>query len=232
MTGHPKERNKLLARVHMAKGALGLDEETYRAMLVNSFDVDSAGHLSPVLLKKLAESLEREARAKQRTPNPKLRTKSRPYYPGRPRNMDGGERAAQLSKIEALLADMALPWGYADGIAKHMHGSHKVAWLNDCRQRGGIITALVKEARRRIKWFEDNRERMRETCARAVTNGAAVEIVQPCRSVTAQLRICPGGPHGQLLGPHRPGEVRTGYDAHELLQYIETYRRRDPAREA
>ena len=129
-------RNRQLARLHCLKRDLHFSEEDYRAMLVNSFNVDSAGKLDARLLAGLVKSLERSAR--QRASKP---------YPGRPRNMDAGERAAQLSKVEALLAEAARPWAYADGIARAMFGVEKVSWCDSDHLRG-VITALVKDAKR------------------------------------------------------------------------------------
>jgi len=66
---------------------------------------------------------------------------------GRPKGIlewSGGQQA-QLEKVEALCADMGLPWDYADGIAKRMFGSSvlRVDTL-DGRQLRAVITALVK----------------------------------------------------------------------------------------
>jgi hypothetical protein len=56
-----------------------------------------------------------------------------------------GERQALMTKVEALLTDMELPWDYADNIAKRMFGNSvlRVDTL-DRRQMTAVITALVK----------------------------------------------------------------------------------------
>jgi len=56
-----------------------------------------------------------------------------------------GDQQAQLTKVEALLADMELPWDYADGIAKRMFGDSvlRVDSLNK-RQLTAVISALMK----------------------------------------------------------------------------------------
>jgi len=132
---HDGGRNKMLARIHCLKRDLGMSDEDYRAMLINSFGVDSAGKLSKMLLRDLVRSLERGARKK-----------ARKTYPGRPRNMET-DRGRQLGKIEALLAEAGRPWAYADGIAKAMHQVERVQWC-DAQQLRGVITALTKDARR------------------------------------------------------------------------------------
>ncbi|MDD3276976.1 MAG: DUF1018 domain-containing protein [Kiritimatiellales bacterium] len=56
-----------------------------------------------------------------------------------------GERQALMTKVEALLTDMELPWDYADNIAKRMFGNSvlRVDTL-DRRQMTAVITALTK----------------------------------------------------------------------------------------
>ncbi|MGE4489136.1 MAG: phage protein GemA/Gp16 family protein [Kiritimatiellales bacterium] len=60
-----------------------------------------------------------------------------------------GEQKAQLEKVEALCADMGLPWDYADDIAKRMFGNSvlRVDTLNK-KQLTAVIAALVKRQRK------------------------------------------------------------------------------------
>ena len=46
MKNRPKPRNKDLAKIHIAKKQLGMDEDTYREMLRNIADVESATDLT------------------------------------------------------------------------------------------------------------------------------------------------------------------------------------------
>ncbi|MOA08317.1 hypothetical protein D3C78_1280730 [compost metagenome] len=54
-----------------------------------------------------------------------------------------------ITKIEAQLADMGLPWSYADAIARRMYGIERCAWLRDPKQLKGMIAALDVEHRKR-----------------------------------------------------------------------------------
>lgn len=49
---------------------------------------------------------------------------------------------AMITKIEALLADMRLPWSYADGIVKQMYGIERCAWARTPAQLKAVIAAL------------------------------------------------------------------------------------------
>lgn len=61
-----------------------------------------------------------------------------------------GDQLALMTKVEALLADMKLPWDYADGIAKRMYGvgCFRVD-MCDAKQMRGVITALTKRQQKK-----------------------------------------------------------------------------------
>ncbi|PND33757.1 regulatory protein GemA, partial [Achromobacter pulmonis] len=54
-----------------------------------------------------------------------------------------------LQKIEAYLADMKLPWSYADTIARQQTGIERVAWLRKQEDLRGVIAALHVEQGKR-----------------------------------------------------------------------------------
>jgi phage gp16-like protein len=218
----------LLSRVHIAKKALGLDEDTYREML-GSLGVRSAGDLALPELRQVTAALERDARRVQ-TPSASAPAPDRNPYHDTPRNLAVPDRVAQLGKISALLTDMRLPWGYADGIAKQMFGAEKTAWLDENGQRGAIIAALVKESRRRHAWFRGQRDTLTAQCRDVLERGqTGVDVSQRGRD-HAFHRICPGGPTGECVGvAAEKGFVRVRYGAAELLKWCESYAYIDPA---
>jgi phage gp16-like protein len=57
------------------------------------------------------------------------------------------EKEAVIRKIEAILADMELPWSYADGIARKMFGVEKLLWC-DADQTFRVLQALAVYQRR------------------------------------------------------------------------------------
>lgn len=125
-------RNAQLAAIHVAKKQLGLDDDTYRAMLWAVARVESAADLDAYGRRQVLDHM----RSRGATRRPRGG-----QYPGRPHNTDAN---AQMKKIEALLTDMRLPWSYADSIARQMYRVERVAWLHG-DQLGGVITALIKE---------------------------------------------------------------------------------------
>lgn len=83
---------------------------------------------------------------------------SRAPNTGAPKTID---REPLLTKIEALLSDMALPWSYADKIAENITGGKRpeaikrLAWVPDNALRG-VIAQLAKQHRKRLAaaWME------------------------------------------------------------------------------
>jgi phage gp16-like protein len=63
------------------------------------------------------------------------------FEPGRPLSVPATKKPL-LSKVGAILADMKLPWSYADSIAKQMHGIRFVEWCNPA-QLHKIVAAMV-----------------------------------------------------------------------------------------
>jgi len=133
-------RKAELAKIHIAKKALALDDDTYRDILKNVCKVDSASKLDSqgrFQLLKHFESLGWK--------------KTRPKYGRKPRV--NGDKTALMGKLEALLADSRLPWSYADSMAKRMFKVDKVAWL-DAKQLHKSVAALQINANRQQKGGE------------------------------------------------------------------------------
>jgi len=124
-----KYRNAELAKIHIAKKQLGMDDDAYRDMLWILCGVRSAADLSPGGRKIVLEHLKDAGFAQK--------TKGRPEL----------TRSAQLRKIEALLTIGDKSWAYADGIAKRICKVDKMAWVPE-NQLYKIITALRKQAQR------------------------------------------------------------------------------------
>lgn len=129
----PDARKSDLAMIHIAKKALGLDDETYRSMLFTVARVTSSRELDHA--GRIAVLNHMKARGwKNATTAPDV-TKA---------------KQALIAKIGALLADMQLSWAYADGIAKQMHKREKLQWCKPAELRG-IIAALVNKQKAKPK---------------------------------------------------------------------------------
>ena len=69
-------------------------------------------------------------------------------HPGTPHTID---LQPMLTKIEAQLADMGLPWSYADAIARRQTGIARLAWVRAPGQLAGVIAALEREQTKRAR---------------------------------------------------------------------------------
>jgi len=133
-------RQRLIAQIHIGKQQLGMDDDTYRALLKSATGKTSSANMGVMDLHKVVEAM------KQR--GFKVKAKS----DGRPHNINSDGMPKMMKKVEALLADQQLPWSYADGIAKQMFGIDRCSWLTDPEQVKAIIAALyARQKKQRTK---------------------------------------------------------------------------------
>lgn len=132
------QRDRQLARIHLAKKELAMDDDSYRAMLWSVARVRSARDLDDAGRRNVLDHL-----ASCGSPAARGEIKGRPK--------GSAATQAQIRKVGALLHQMRLPWSYADGVAKQMWHVDKLDWCTSLQLRG-VITALEKEwARRRAR---------------------------------------------------------------------------------
>ena len=136
----------LLAKVHIAKAQLGLDEPHYRALL-EAHGVESSTALDIRGL----EGLLRHFQELGWSPAPS-KAAARAPRPRQPKAAPG--REAQLSKIEALLTEKGraegsyVSWDYATAILQRQCQVERLEWATP-EQLVGVIAALARDARRK-----------------------------------------------------------------------------------
>jgi len=125
--------NTTIAKIHVAKKQLAMDDDAYRAMLLSVGGVSSSKELTPLGAAKVLRHLEncgfKPVRNFGRRPTP------------------AGDRNALIGKIEALLAEAKRPWSYADAMARRMFQVDKLDWCTP-DQLWRITAALQKDANR------------------------------------------------------------------------------------
>ncbi len=149
-------RKSLLAKVHIAKAQLKLDDDAYRAVLAR-FGVSSSTELDMAGLEKVIHHFEQLGW--HPTPG---RTRKKDTH-GAPKNLarngrKGGakpyDRSALMTKIEALLADKGaaqgqhVPWSYAHAIAKRMYKVDRLEFAT-AEQLRGVMVALMQGGKRK-----------------------------------------------------------------------------------
>ena len=132
-------RNNGLAQIHIAKVQLGLDDDTYRAMLWGVARVRSAKDLDHAGRAKVLAHLKA---CGFKSAAPKVPT------PGRPRNIGTSDRGPMLRKVEALLLDAGRPWDYAHAMCRQMFKKERLEFINEAELHK-LVAALVIDQKRR-----------------------------------------------------------------------------------
>ncbi len=139
-------RKRQLAQIHIAKSNLGLDDDTYRALLQDVAGVDSAAKLNAKQRAAVLERFESKGWKNKK-------------HKGKPRSVSD-DKAPLISKIGALLADMELPWAYAIAILEQKKVyTQRLEWCTT-KQLHGIVVALIKRQEKLQK---------QATCAKSQT---------------------------------------------------------------
>lgn len=157
-------RQNMLAKVHLAKKDLGLDDADYRHVLRHNFGAESAADLSDRELNDLLTHFKSKGWAAKPQGRGRLVTSARETKPPVP-----PARQPLMDKIEALLAELGrlqgrrVPWKYAEAILRRQGGPDYLNWAN-VEQLTAVMQSLwyaVKraEAKARPMAAESARER-------------------------------------------------------------------------
>lgn len=122
---------KEIALVHVAKSQLGLTEDEYRGLL-SSIGVSSSKELDY----RRFDELMNQFRARGFKPLGGSKT-----APGKHSDLPK-EKQPMLSKIGAILAELEMPWRYADRVAKKMFGIDRLRWCTT-DQTWKVLQALI-----------------------------------------------------------------------------------------
>lgn len=148
-----EQRKSLLAKIHVAKKQLGLDDAEYRAMLEGNFGVMSAASLDLHELERMVFVMRSYGFAPKRGHARRGESKKRdvPALLNAP-----GGRGDLVAKIEAQLAEKGriegtdVPWGYALGILKRQSGGVTRSLDHATEEQlQGVISALARDAKRK-----------------------------------------------------------------------------------
>ena len=131
-----KLRRSLIAKIKIAQKELGLDDATYRAVLLRVTGKSSCTECSIPELERVAEDMRQHG------------FKPKNSAGRRPNRRDSADQ--MMRKIEALLLDNGWSWNYAHGTARKMFKVDRVEWLSDGNMHK-LVAALQIAANRRKK---------------------------------------------------------------------------------
>ena len=144
----------LMAKIHIAKKDLGLDDDTYRDVL---WRVTGKRSCKNMLIGEL-EAVIKDMESRGFTP------KAAPKHGKKPSVV--GKREPLMGKIHAMLTDMGLHWNYAHGMADSMFKIKRLQWLNDS-QLYKLTQALSvhqqREAKKAAKQAASNERKKAES---------------------------------------------------------------------
>lgn len=126
-----------LAAIQIGKKALGMCDDSYRILLNDMFGKQSAKDLTETEKGELLDRFQKLG----------FKPTKKKAHPGKPHNFT--TMPEMITKIEALLADMQLPWAYADAVAKRQTGIDQIAWVHDEKSLRAVIAALAVEQEKR-----------------------------------------------------------------------------------
>ncbi|MCL2297778.1 MAG: regulatory protein GemA [Proteobacteria bacterium] len=132
-------RKSALAKIHIAKSQLAMEDADYRAMLQRIAGVGSAADLMPHQVDAVLAEMRRLGFADPKGDGFDKRRAQRPYA------RKGNE--AMMARIEKNLASGMLPWTYAEAMSKRMFGVQKLQWLSYENLRK--LNAALEIAKRR-----------------------------------------------------------------------------------
>jgi len=142
VTARVSIRRNLLAQIHIAKKQLGLDDETYRAMLWTVARVSSSKDAGDADLQRIvAHMTARGFKPQSSILNPRSSTEWSWV------DTAAADRQPMLRKIIMQLKSAGRAKAYADGIAAAMFRIERLE-LCGARELRAIITALNKDAQR------------------------------------------------------------------------------------
>lgn len=129
-------RKRELAKIHVAKKSLALDDDEYRSIL------------QAVTGKASAADLDNQGRAKLLAHFQKIGFKAKAKPVDRSRPNVGEDRQPRMRKIEAQLTSAGYSWNYADTLAKKLCKKDSINFC-DGADLSKIIIALALDAKRR-----------------------------------------------------------------------------------
>lgn len=144
----------LMAKVHIGKKELGLDDATYRDVLERVTGKRSCKKMLIGELEAVIKDMESRG----------FKPKAAPKHGKKPSVV--GKREPLMGKIHAMLTDMGLHWNYAHGMADSMFKIKRLQWLNDS-QLYKLTQALSvhqqREAKKAAKQAASNERKKAES---------------------------------------------------------------------
>ena len=130
-------RRAMIAKIKIAQKELGMDDDTYRAVLMRAAGKNSCTQMGDGQLEAVLREMQRLGFVPRQS-----------AYVRPPLHL--ADHGGLIRKIGALLAQAGKTWAYADGIARQMFGAASVQ-VCDAEQIRKVLAALNVHIRRERK---------------------------------------------------------------------------------
>ena len=143
-----------LARIHIAKKALGLDDSAYREIMFAVARVRSSAELDFTGRKRLIDHFIRCGWSGSKPAAKAANSRVGSSAPKRPRRPTPSEAVAPMCrKVRAQLISLGgLSDTYADGIAKQMFGVTFYEWCQPTQLHAVVAALAAEQARKGVSW--------------------------------------------------------------------------------
>lgn len=139
------EKNKLIAKIHIAKNDLRLDDGSYRDILKRVTSKDSCKNMTENQLKAVINEF------KKYCWKPKASQTTAKHYGTKPTaSVELPSRQTMIDKVGAILADMGMHWNYAHAMSNNMFGKLQLQFCTD-DEMFKVMQALIVYQRRHQK---------------------------------------------------------------------------------
>lgn len=144
MTKIDKKRT-LIAKIHIAKKDLGLDDGSYRDVLERVTGKNSSKNMTVNELEAVINEFKRYGWKSKASPTTQKRYGKKPTA-----SVERPSRQAIIDKVGAMLADMGLHWNYAHTMSNNMFGKLQLQFCTD-DEMFKVMQALAVYQRRHQK---------------------------------------------------------------------------------
>lgn len=139
------EKNKLIAKIHIAKNDLRLDDGSYRDILKRVTSKDSCKNMTENQLKAVINEFKKYGW------KPKASQTTAKCYGTKPTaSVELPSRQAIIDKVGTILADMDLHWNYVHAMSANMFGKLQLQFCTD-DEMFKVMQALAVYQRRHRK---------------------------------------------------------------------------------
>ncbi|OOH92184.1 hypothetical protein BMT54_01270 [Pasteurellaceae bacterium 15-036681] len=116
----PQTRQQMIQKIHIGKNELKLDDNAYKTLLLELVDKPSCSMMTDTELMTVLQGMKAKG----------FRVKSKKFGK-KPSTSLYDNKQTYINKIEAMIADNGLSWGYVLGICRRSFKKERLQWCSE-----------------------------------------------------------------------------------------------------